>query len=652
MTPLALPPEDRALSPHTGWTRAHLTTVADAILDGAARHASPAGAGIRYPGAPGGFGSAVDALEGFSRTFLLAAFRIAGDPLGTVPLAERYARGLAAGVDPDGAERWPRPDEVDQAKVEAAALALGLHLTRDMVWARLDDTARAHSVDYLAAFVGGSYPPNNWAWFRVLVEQFLESVGGPYSATDRATDLALLDGFEREGGWSADGAARSFDHYAGWALSFYPLLWADMVVGDPRHTDRIVRSRARLDAFLDDALHLVGADGGPLLQGRSLTYRFASAAAAGVAAFSGTSRHDPGLLRRAVSGQVRHFADRGAPDASGVLPLGWHGAWRPLAQDYSGPGSPYWAAKGLLPLALPAAHPFWTAVEQPLPVERGPFTRVLIAPGWLATGTADGIVRVVNHGTDHRKPGSHQPDAPLYAKLGYSTATAPVLAGRGVRDGLDGTVAVVRGGRASHRSGFLTGRLRETDGTALGGSSGPVHWHDGYRAEFDVGGGGTAAQTTIGPVVDVVSVVRGPWEVRLVRVRPGAGAEGAIRDGDVVRIGGWALSARTVVETGPAAVTATLALGGGTHSRVVGLLGLDGATAGVRRERDVTPLGPETATPWLSAGVRPDTWIAVGVLLGSSPGAPRLDLRQDDGTVSWPDGDTTTFRPEEFLPRG
>ncbi|MCT1364597.1 MULTISPECIES: DUF2264 domain-containing protein [unclassified Microbacterium] len=652
MTILALPPEDRALSPHTGWTRAHLMTVADAILDGAARHASPAGAGIRYPGAPGGFGAAVDALEGFSRTFLLAAFRIAGDPRGTEPLAERYARGLAAGVDPAGAERWPRPDEVDQAKVEAAALALGLHLTRDTVWARLDDSARTRTVDYLAAVVGGSHPPNNWAWFRVLVEQFLESVRGPSSDADRAADFALLDGFERDGGWSADGAARSFDHYAGWALSFYPLLWADMVGEEPRHADRTARYRRRLDAFLDDALHLVGADGGPLIQGRSLTYRFATAAAAGVAAFSGTSRHDPGLLRRAVSGQVRHFTDRGAPDATGVLPLGWHGAWRPLAQDYSGPGSPYWAAKGLLPLALPAAHPFWTAVEQPLPIDRGPFTRVLIAPGWLATGTADGIVRVVNHGTDHRMPGAHQPDAPLYAKLGYSTATAPVLAGPGVRDPLDGTVAVVRGGRASHRSGFATGALRKVDDAVLGGSSGPVHWHDGFRAEFDVGGGGAAAETTVGPMVDVMSALRGPWEVRLVRVRAGAGTDGVIRDGDVLRIGGWALSSPTVVETGPAAVTAALALGGETQSRVIGLLGVDGATAGARRERDATPLGPETATPWLSAAVRPDVWMAVGVLLGSSPGVPQLDLQAGDAAVSWPDGATTRFRPEEFLPRG
>ncbi|WP_101848241.1 DUF2264 domain-containing protein [Zhihengliuella sp. ISTPL4] len=650
MTLLTLPPENRVLSPYTGWTRAHLVTVADTILDGAARHASPAGAVIRYPGAPGGFGSAVDALEGFSRTFLLAAFRIAGDPLGTTSLADRYAKGLAAGVDPAGAERWPRPDEVDQAKVEAAALALGLHLTRDTVWVRLDDAARTHAVDYLAAFVGGSYPPNNWAWFRVLVEQFLESVGGPSSTADRAADLALLDSFERQDGWSADGAARSFDHYAGWALSFYPLLWADMVGEEPRHADRIARYRIRLDAFLDDALHLVGTDGGPLLQGRSLTYRFATAAAAGVAAFSGTSRHDLGLLRRAVSGQVQHFTDRGAPDATGVLPLGWHGPWRHLAQDYSGPGSPYWASKGLLPLALPAAHPFWTAGEQPLPIDRGPFARVFLAPGWLATGTTDGIVRVVNHGTDHRTPGAYQPDGPLYAKLGYSTATAPVLAGPGVRDPLDGAVAVVRGGRASHRSGFTTGVLQEVDGTAFGGSSGPAHWHDGYLAEFDVGGGGTAAGPMVGPVVDVVSVLRGPWEVRLVRVRPGAGTDGAIRDGDIVRIGGWALSAPEVAETGPAAVTTALALGGGTQSRLIGLLGLDGATTGVRRERDVTPLGRQTATPWLSAVIRPNAWMAVGVLLGNSTGVPRITLQDEEGDVSWPDGVTTRVHPEEFLP--
>ncbi|MFK3717956.1 DUF2264 domain-containing protein, partial [Escherichia coli] len=35
--------------------------------------------------------------------------------------------------------------------------------------------------------------------------------------------------------------------------------------------------------------------------------------------------------------------------------------------DYNSPGSPYWALKTYLILALPEAHPFWQAEEQPLP---------------------------------------------------------------------------------------------------------------------------------------------------------------------------------------------------------------------------------------------------------------------------------------------
>lgn len=475
---ISLPAEDRTLSPFTGWTRAHWVTVADTILDGAARHASPAGSLIRYPGTPGGYGPDVDALEGFTRTFMLAAFRIAGDPDGTQELAERYARGFAAGVDRAHPERWLRPDEVDQAKVEAAALALGLHLTRDTVWARFSDTTKAQTIDYLATFVGASYPPNNWAWFRIMVEQFLESVGGPHSEADREQDFALLDSFERDGGWIADGAGRNFDHYSGWALPFYPIFWADMVADDPRHAARVARYKARLDDYLDDALHLIGRDGAPLFQGRSLTYRFATAGPAWAAAYHGDSRHDPGLLRRAASGQLAHFVEHGAPDADGILSLGWHRPWRAMAQNYSGQGSPYWAAKGMTGLALPADHPAWTAAEQPLPIDRGSFTRAIAVPGWLAVGTEeDGIVRVANHGTDHRIDGSLEPDAPLYAKLGYSTATAPVLAGPGVNDPLDGTVALLRDGRPSHRSGFSAGPVAALDETTVIGSSlTRAHW--------------------------------------------------------------------------------------------------------------------------------------------------------------------------------
>lgn len=639
---IALPPEDGELSPFTGWSRAHWTRVADTILEGARRHASPAQSLIRYPGAPGTFGAEVDALEGFARTFMLAAFRIAGDPEGTGPLAEQYARGFTAGVDPTHAERWTRPDEAEQAKVEAAALAVGLHLTRDTVWAQLSERTRQQTVEYLATFVGASHPPNNWAWFRIIVEQFLQSVGGPFSSADREEDFALLDSLDRERGWVADGAGRNFDHYSGWALSFYPILWAGMVAGDPRHAARVARYAARLDDYLDDALHLIGADGAPLLQGRSLTYRFATAAPAWAAAVHGGSRHRPGLLRRAASGQVKHFVTHGAPDSDGLLSPGWHHPWRPIAQDYSGQGSPYWAAKGMLGLALPADHPVWTAEEQPLPIDRGPFARAIAPPGWLAVGTGDGVVRLTNHGTDHRQEGDRQPDAPLYAKLGYSTASAPVLSGPDVEDPIDGTVALVRQGRPSHRSGFVVGVARSLDEqTLIGASSAPALWPAERVPTFDIGLGAAAEQTTVGPVVDIVSVIRGAWEVRFVR----ASDQDPLHDLDALRVGGWALTSPDVRVHGDAdARSARLA------SRVVLLHGAQPTACGVRSAQDVTPLAGRTAVPWVETAPLTGAWIAFGVLLGAPALAdepPSVQAEAESMVVTWPDGDATRVHPDQ-----
>ena len=75
----ALPPEDRRLSPITGWTRAHWEHVADVLLEGVRPHQSPAHALIFIPDSRGiARRRRSDGLEGFARTFLLAAARLAG----------------------------------------------------------------------------------------------------------------------------------------------------------------------------------------------------------------------------------------------------------------------------------------------------------------------------------------------------------------------------------------------------------------------------------------------------------------------------------------------------------------------------------------------------------------------------------------------
>ncbi|GAB3160709.1 DUF2264 domain-containing protein [Myceligenerans halotolerans] len=646
-----------------GMMREELAAYADGLLTAALEHASPSGSLITLPGRPGGYGTEVDGLEGYARTFLAAGFRLAGeDGADPLHLAERYAAGLAAGTDPGHPERWVTPVEHAQAKVEAASIALILDMTRPWIWDRLAPVVQEQVVDYLRAVVGDdTYPHCNWVWFRIVVETFLRSVGGPWSADDIAADLAAHDSFRRADGWFSDGDERSYDHYAGWALHLYPVLWARMS-GAAEAVPRREHDVAHLDRYLRDAVGLIGADGGPLIQGRSLTYRFAAAAPFWAGAVANVPSTSPGLLRQAATRVVGHFADHGVPGPDGLLTLGWHDAWRPVAQRYSGTGSPYWAAKGLLGLALPADHPAWTAPAEPLlPVEREDAVTVLAAPGWAVSGTArDGVVRVVNHGTDHAVEGDDAGDSPLYARLGYSTATSPLLDQDAWTRPADQSVVLLDDtGRATHRTGFRTLRAEIVPATEAAGTGGDeqrlgqaavlasvaeTHWLDADPDAPDHGSGRPGTTTPAGTIT-TASVVRGAWEVRFVRVDAlMPGADGAVRARSL-EISGWAVSGEDV-ELG----TSGEAIAGGMRSRVIPLD--DALRTEVRELPDATPLGPRSAVPYgyVRSGVPVGTWLAVAVELAGATGpegtegalsAPRIESHDgagDDAVVHWPDG--------------
>jgi hypothetical protein len=79
-------PADVRLSPYTGWTRAHWEAAADQMLLAVRPYAGPGNGLINLRGPASRAGAWSDGLEGFARTFLLAAFRLAGaggrDPYG------------------------------------------------------------------------------------------------------------------------------------------------------------------------------------------------------------------------------------------------------------------------------------------------------------------------------------------------------------------------------------------------------------------------------------------------------------------------------------------------------------------------------------------------------------------------------------------
>ena len=520
MNPLPLPDEDRALSPRTGYTRAHWEATADALLAAAWRWATPRGALLHLPGAPSSSGVRSDGLEGFARTLLTAAFRVAGaggaDPHG---LLERYAEGLDAGTrtpGADDAESWPLVLDHDvqgQPMVEAASVALGLRVTRPWLWDRLDAAVQDRVEAWLRGALRSLPAPSNWYLFPYTVAGFLESVGRGDARTRRARARALdlLDAWYRGQGWYSDGDGRAFDHYNGWALHLYPVLDAHLSGGSGPHGDRL---REHLEGF---GL-MFGGDGAPVYLGRSMTYRFGAGAAVALGALTGHTPLAPGTSRRILSGCLRYFLDRGAVGADGLLSPGWHGPHAPTVQPYSGPASPYWASKAFLCLLAPPGDPLWTEVEAPAPSEGPDRVLALPAPGLLVQSTgADGVVRVHNHGSDHMRPHhaeSAEQEDPLYARLAYSTGTGPTSSANPA----DNDFAVVwRGERGARRRIHPLG-AGQGDGWGWAAS-----WH---RPVFPGG-------SPVLPALRVESVVvaRGRHELRVHRVVGAPEGAGAVATG-------------------------------------------------------------------------------------------------------------------------
>ena len=374
----------------------------------------PATRRITPPGAEGGYGRAVDGLEGFARTFLLAGFRIAGDA-GQRPrrarrlLPPRHRDRRRPGRRRTAGCAWTSTRRPRSRPPPSRSI---LDMTRPWIWDRLDARRRrsASSTTSPRSWATTTYPQTNWLWFRVVVQTFLRSVGGPWSAAGhrrrpRAARLARARGRLDVGRLRA--VVRPLRR-----LGAAPLPRAVGADAGRRRARRRPHARATsraLDRFLLDAVALVGADGSPLIQGRSLIYRFAAAAPFWVGAIAGVPSLSLGQLRHAANRIVGHFAEHGVPDerrpphdglASRVA--------RSSRSRTPGPGSPYWAVKGLLGIALPADHPVWAAPAEPLPDRGGRHAARRPRAGLDRLGHARRRHR------PHRQP-RHRPRAPRAA---------------------------------------------------------------------------------------------------------------------------------------------------------------------------------------------------------------------------------------------
>jgi hypothetical protein len=411
----AMPASSHPISGNPLLTRGDVQAAVRQLCEPLRPHYSPGRALVRLGDTSTNYGDRRCGMEAFARP-LWGLFPLVAGGGECDGFSELIRTGLANGTDPFHPEGWGDLADTDQYAVEMPPLALALALAPEVFWEPLDEAVRARVVAWLHQINGRRMSDNNWRAFPILVNVALKRLGQPYDAAVMEAGLQRIEDFYLGDGWYSDGTGARMDYYVPFAIHFYTLIYARLMESeDPQ---RAKRYRERATLFAKDFRHWFTADGAALPFGRSLTYRFAQGAFWGALAFAGVEALPWGEIKGLYLRHLRHWFRKPIFTPDGLLAIGYHYPSLLMSEFYNGPGSPYWAMKAFLPLAVPADHPFWTAAEEPM--EELPPLSVQAKALMSIAGPADGSHRVaLTSGQWCGLDFGHT--AEKYAKFAYST---------------------------------------------------------------------------------------------------------------------------------------------------------------------------------------------------------------------------------------
>jgi hypothetical protein len=303
---------------------------------------------------------------------------VSGEKLDLVKL---LASAYSAAFNPAAPEYWgkSRTDKADQKQVEASLVAYSLWLVGEPLLSALTPADRTNINTWLASCTVVPERKHNHAWFSAINQAARLELSARYTEFQgdeqwMLDDVKALDGMAIARGWYNDWPeAEVYDYYNFWTYASHFLYWNQLC--GKKYAELQKRFLDRLAQFMQTAPNFFSAEGGHVLFGRSLIYRWAMLTSLVLAYQQGLWPHGPGLLKRIIRMNFEWHWKLDPYDAThGKLretysPEGNH----EVTERYIDNGHPYWAMQAFALLALPDDDPLWTAEEEPLPIQKADF---------------------------------------------------------------------------------------------------------------------------------------------------------------------------------------------------------------------------------------------------------------------------------------
>ena len=287
-------------------------------------------------------------------------------------LREWALKAYANAVDPNSPDCLLWSGE-GQAMVDAAYIAESFLRAYDALWEPLDQTTKDRYIKNFTNIRHIDPPYTNWLLFSALIESFLAKSGADCDEYRVNSAIRKVEEWYAGDGWYSDGPDFAFDYYSSYV--FHPMyletLKAMQEAGKrnridyQKYYDRALKRAQKYSIVLE---RFISPEGTFPVFGRSIPYRMATMQPLALMALyeklpEGLSN---GQVRAALTKVMHNMYDgKENFNEGGYLTIGFAGRQPNIADWYTNNGSLYMTSLSLLPLGLPATHPFWSDAPQP-----------------------------------------------------------------------------------------------------------------------------------------------------------------------------------------------------------------------------------------------------------------------------------------------